>query len=169
MPYTATRVWRSKKGPVEKSALGRASWSNSNLSLFGESKANSLRRLPVRTPHIHFRFQRSVTKVDRASHFFSSKRAKEEAKLEAIHKTDPHSRGCCSLSALSFSLSVRERASVWWMRGWNESPGPLLLQCALVWLYTAATAGHSLAASLIIYYCQTQLQLTTCKKRARPL
>lgn len=74
----------------------------------------------------------------RPSHFFSSKRAKEEAKLEAIHKTDPHRRSfcCCSLMAGSFSVWV----CVWWMWGWNESPGPLLLQCA-----PAATAGHSLA------------------------
>lgn len=44
----------------------------------------------------------------RPSHFFSSKRAKEEAKLEAIHKTDPHRRSfcCCSLMAGSFSVWV---------------------------------------------------------------
>jgi hypothetical protein len=103
----------TKKGALKKAPLAQGFLEQQqSLSLFGESKANSLRRLPVRTPHIHFRFQRSVTKVDRASHFFSSKRAKEEAKLEAIHKTDPNSRGCCSLSRRSLSLSLCESERV---------------------------------------------------------
>jgi hypothetical protein len=157
----------AKKGPLKKAPLAGLPGATA-ISLFGESKANSLRRLPVRTPHIHFRFQRSVTKVDRASHFFSSKRAKEEAKLEAIHKTDPHSqpRLLFSLGALFLSLCESERVCD---ECGVEMRAQGLCYYNALWLYTAATAGHSLAASLIIYYCQTQLQLTTCKKRARPL